>query len=206
MDRVDLWTPMASLLRQFRRSVADFPARAGYIAPDPERVAHWRGQLEALPGRKVGLLWKSGIQKDARHRYFAGFDAWGPTLAQPGITFVNLQYGDCAEELAEAREAFGVAIWQPPGIDLKQDLDEVAALACALDLVVGFSNATFNIAAGCGAPCWLITVPGSWPRLGSPDRYPWYPQVRVFALERYGDWGPVMGEVAEAVGAFAAER
>jgi tetratricopeptide (TPR) repeat protein len=203
---VDLWTPVASLLRQHRRSVADFPHRAGYLAAQPERVAAWRERLAALPGRKIGLLWKSGIQKDARHRYFAAFDAWKPVLSQPGATFVNLQYGDCAEELVHAKETFGVEIWQPPGIDLKQDLDEVAALACALDLVVGFSNASFNIAAGCGAPAWLITVPGSWPRLGSPDRYPWYPQVQVFALESYGDWGPVMGRVADAVGRFAREH
>ncbi|MDB5448438.1 MAG: flagellin modification protein FlmG [Phenylobacterium sp.] len=206
MAAVDLWAPIASLLRQFRRSVADFPERVGHLAADPQRVAYWRSALAALPGRKIGLLWKSGIKKDARHRYFAGFEAWGPVLAQPGATFVNLQYGDCAEELAHARSAFGVEIWQPPGIDLKQDLDEVAALSCALDLVLGFSNASFNIAAGCGAPSWLITVPGSWPRLGTADRYPWYPQVRIFALESYGDWAPVMAQVAEAVGAFAAEH
>jgi Flp pilus assembly protein TadD len=206
IEAVDLWTPIACLLRQYRRSVADFPARVGYLAADPQRVAYWRAQLAALPGRKVGLLWKSGINKDARHRYFAAFDDWAPVLAQPGATFVNLQYGDCSEEIAAARAQFGVEIWQPPGVDLKQDLDEVAALSCALDLVVGFSNASFNIAAACGAATWLITVPGSWPRLGSPDRYPWYPQVRVFALEQYGDWGPVMDRVAQALGAFAAER
>ena len=202
---VDLWTPMASLLRAYRRSVEDFPANPTGVAADPARVEVWRQRLAALPGRKVGILWKSNITKDARHRYFAGFDAWAPVLSQPGVTFVNLQYGDCAEELARAKAQFGVDIWQPPGVDLKQDLDEVAALCCAVDLVVGFSNATFNIAASAGAPSWLITIPGSWPRLGLSDRYAWYPQVRVFGLDRFGDWGPVMGRVADAVGAFAAE-
>lgn len=205
LSGVDLWTPMASLLRAYRRSVDDFPPRPGAIAADPAKVEAWRQRLAALPGRKVGILWKSNITKDARHRYFAGFDAWGSALRQPGVTFVNLQYGDCSEELARAKEAFGVEIWQPPGIDLKQDLDEVAALCCAVDLVIGFSNATFNIAAACGAPSWLITVPGSWPRLGLTDRYAWYPQTRVFALEAFGDWGPVMTRVAEAVGEYARE-
>src|SRR5206468_6917974 len=166
---------------------------------------HWRRELAALPGRKVGLLWKSGIKKDARHRYFASFADWAPVLRQPGVTFVNLQYGDCAEELAQAQADFGVEIWQPPGVDLKQDLEAVAALSCAVDLVAGFSNATFNIAAACGAPSWLITTPGSWPRLGLSDRYAWYPQVRIFGLDQFGDWGPVMGRVADAVGEFAAE-
>lgn len=203
LSGVDLWTPMASLLRAYRRSVDDFPAQPANIAADPVRVAAWRETLAALPGRKVGILWKSNINKDARQRYFAGFDAWGAVLRQPGVTFVNLQYGDCAEEFARAKEQFGVEIWQPPGIDLKQDLDEVAALCCAVDLVLGFSNATFNIAAACGAPSWLITIPGSWPRLGLPDRYAWYPQARVFSLDEFGDWDPVMGRVGEALGEFA---
>jgi len=200
---VDLWTPMASLLRTYRRTVADFPPAPANIVADPVRVEAWRRRLADLPGRKVGILWKSNITKDARHRYFAGFEAWSPVLRQPGVTFVNLQYGDCAEELAQAKAQFGVDIWQPPGVDLKQDLDEVAALCCAVDLVVGFSNASFNIAAACGAPSWLITIPGAWPRLGLADRYAWYPQVRVFSLDEFGDWGPVMGRLAEAVGEFA---
>jgi len=204
LSGVDLWTPMGSLLRAYRREVADFPSDPPpCIAPDPARVAHWREFLSALPGRKVGILWKSNSTRDARHRYFAAFDDWGPVLAQPGVTFVNLQYGDCAEELAHAKARFGVDIWQPPRVDLKQDLDEVAALCAAVDLVVGFSNATLNIAAACGAPTWLIIIPGAWTRLGLTDRFAWYPQARVFDLGQFGDWGPVMSEVAEALEEFA---
>jgi tetratricopeptide (TPR) repeat protein len=202
---LDLWAPMGSLLREFRPSADAFPARERFLAADPARVAHWRAALsEAGAGPKVGLLWKSAIKNSGRRRHFAGFPDWAPMLRTPGVSFVNLQYGDCAEELEMARREYGVEFWAPPGIDLKQDLDDVAALCRAMDLVVGFSNATFNIAAACGAPTWLVTVPGAWPRLGCADRYPWYPQTRVFAAQTYGDWGSVMAEIAEALGAFVA--
>ena len=207
IDAVDLWTPIASLLREFRRSVADFPERGPLLKADPVRVAYWRDQVAAAgPGKKVGLLWKSAITKDARHRHFSPFEGWAPVLAQPGVSFVNLQYGDCAAELELAREQFGVDIWQPAGIDLKQDLDEVAALACAMDLVVGFSNATLNIAAACGAPTWLVSTLGAWPRLGQSDSYPWYPQVRMFLPPQYGDWDGVMGQLAGELGAWAGKE
>jgi tetratricopeptide (TPR) repeat protein len=207
LSQIDLWTPMGSLLREFRRSVAAYPARDAYLTADPGRVAHWKAVLEDAPaGAKVGLLWKSAVGKDSRHRYFSPFAAWRPVLAQGGVTFVNLQYGDCAAELEAAKRDFGVEIWNPPGIDLKQDLDEVAALSCALDLVVGFSNATLNIAGACGAPTFLISTHGAWPRVGQTERYPWYPKTRVFLPPQYGAWDEVMAEVAEAVGAFAAER
>ena len=203
---IDLWTPIAAPLREFRRSVAAFPQRERFLAANPVRVAHWRGLLDQLPGPKVGLLWKSAVSRDARHRYFSPFAQWEPVLTQPGVTFVNLQYGDCSEEIAFVRNTWGVDIWTPPGIDLKQDLDDVAALCCAMDLMVGFSNATLNIGAACGAPTWLITVPGAWTRLGTTDSYPWYPQARVFQLEKFGDWTAVMTEAGDALGAFVQER
>jgi hypothetical protein len=203
---IDLWTPMASLMREFRRDLTDFPARRSFIAADPDRVANWREVLKTAPaGPKVGLLWKSAITKDSRHRFYSPFAGWAPVLAQKGVTFVNLQYGDCAEELATAKRDFGADIWSPPGIDLKQDLDEVAALCCAMDLVVGFANATLNIAAACGVPTFLISVPGAWTRLGT-DTSPWYPSSRTFLPPAFGQWDPVMAEVAEAVGEFAAEN
>lgn len=203
---IDLWTPIAAPLREFRRSVAAYPQRERFLEADPVRVAYWRGLLDQLPGPKVGLLWKSAVSRDARHRYFSPFAQWEPVLTQPGVTFVNLQYGDCSEEIAFVKDSWGVDIWTPPGIDLKQDLDDVAALSCAMDLVVGFSNATLNIGAACGAPTWLITVPGAWTRLGTTDSYPWYPQTRVFQLEKFGDWTPVMTEVGDALAAFVQER
>ena len=204
-SELDLWTPIASLLREHRRSVAAFPRRERFLEADPARVAHWRGLLEDLPGAKVGLLWKSAVNRDSRHRWFSPFAQWEPILTQPGVTFVNLQYGDCSEEIAFVKETWGVDVWTPPGIDLKQDLDDVAALCCAMDLVLGFSNATLNIGAACGAPTWLISVPGAWTRLGT-EQYPWYPQTRVFLLEAFGDWTPVMTEVGEALAAFVQER
>lgn len=202
----DLWAPMGSLLREFRRSPGAFRDRVGFLAPDPERVTHWRRELEKAPaGAKVGLLWKSNIQNGARARFFSPFTDWAPVLKAKGITLVNLQYGDCSEEIAQAERNHGVRIWTPPGIDLKQDLDDVAALCCAMDLVVGFSNATLNLGAACGAPTWLISMPGAWTRLGTA-RYPWYPQVRTFTTPAFGNWVPVMEAVGEAVEAFAAER
>lgn len=197
-SRIDLWAPMGSMLRRFRTTVDAYPDTVGYMKPDPARVEHWRAQLAALPGPKVGLLWKSLVKNGARHRFFSPFDQWAPVLATPGVTFVNLQYGDCAAEIEQARVELGVDIWTPPGIDLKHDLDDVAALCCALDLVVGPSNATSCLAGACGAPLWLISTPAAWPLLGT-KRYPWYPQARMFVPPEFGQWDPAMEEVAKAL-------
>ncbi|MEO6339889.1 MAG: tetratricopeptide repeat protein [Caulobacteraceae bacterium] len=198
MTTIDLWAPMGSLLRRFRRSVDAYPKTRGFLKADPARVKYWRKTLKALgPGPNVGVVWKSMVVDSGRARYFSPFQQWQPILSTPGVRFVNLQYGDCAAELAEAK-ALGIEIWNPPGVDLKNDLDEVAALSAALDLVIGPANAATNIAAACGTLVWLISIPSAWPRLGQAH-YPWYPQVRVFQPDTYNAWTPVMTEIGAAL-------
>jgi len=198
-DRFDYWAAIGDFLAPLRGAVEAFPNRARYLTADPKRVAYWKAELEKLgPKPKVGLLWKS-LKLDAeRGRQFSPFHAWRAVLQTPGVTFVNLQYGDCDEEIAFAKAEFGVDIWQPPGIDLKKDLDDVTALCCAVDLIIGFSNATANLAGAAGAPLWLLTAPMVWTKLGS-DHYPWYPQTRVFSPADFSDWKPVMATVADAL-------
>jgi tetratricopeptide (TPR) repeat protein len=203
-DGFDCWAAIGDFLPSLRPSVAAFPQRDRYLVPDPDRVAYWKGELDKLGSApKIGLLWKS-LKLDAeRARQFSPFEAWRPVLETPGVTFVNLQYGDCEDEIAFAKAEFGVDIWQPPGLDLKQDLDDVAALCCAVDLTIGFSNATINLAGACGAPIWMITSPVVWTRLGV-DRYPWYPQARVFSPPNFSEWEPAMRAVADALAEKAA--
>ena len=198
-DRFDYWASIGDFLPSLRGSVEAFPKATAYLKPDPARVAHWRAELETLgPAPKVGLLWKS-LKLDAeRGRQFSPFESWRAVLQTPGVAFVNLQYGDCEEEIAFAKAELGVDIWQPPGIDLKQDLDDVTALCAAVDLVIGFSNATANLAGAAGAPMWLLTAPAVWTKLGT-DRYPWYPQTLVFSPADFSDWEPIMGQVARAL-------
>ena len=197
--RFDQWAPMATLMQRFRRDVGDFPSRPAYLQANPVQVAYWREALDDLGcGLKVGLLWKSLKISSQRARFYSPFAEWAPVLATPGVRFVNLQYGDCDAEIAYARDVLGMEVWTPPGPNLREDLDEVAALASALDLVVGPANATINLAAACGTPSWFVCPPGGWPMLGT-ERYPWYPRARVFSPPGFNRWTPVMAELADAL-------
>jgi len=199
---IDYWTPIASLNRRYRRGAADFPSTAGYLQPDPVRVAHWRGWLGEGPP-VVGITWRSGKLLGERRRNYPALDRWVPLLKTPGVRFINLQYGDCAEELQALSELSGVEILQAPGLDVREDIDDLAALSGALDLIVGVGNATAALAGACGLPLALISGPSPWPRLGS-DGYPWYPTARVLAATAFGQWDAVMAEAASLVAARAA--
>ncbi|NGM52555.1 tetratricopeptide repeat protein [Caulobacter sp. 602-2] len=201
-ERHGAWAPMGALLPVLRPSAERFSPRA-FLSPDPERLAHWHDWLATLPpGRKVGVMWRSRLMGGLRARRFAPFEAWAPVLRARGAVFVNLQYGEPEAELAQAK-AQGLDILTPPGLDLMQDLEGVAALACALDLMVGPMTATSNLAAACGVETWILAGNPPWPMLGTGG-WPWYACVRAFAPEGPDDWTPrleVLGRaLEEAIG------
>jgi ADP-heptose:LPS heptosyltransferase len=146
---------------------------------------------------KAGLLWKGSSAAGARTLQYCPFAALAPVLTAPGVSFVNLQYGDSAVEQAEAG-AMGAPMLQPSGLDLRNDLDDLAALCAALDLVIGPANATTNLAGACRAETWFLTAPAPWTHLGTPSP-PWYPQARAFTARRHGDWTQAVAELASAL-------
>jgi len=201
-NKPDFWAPMGSALQYYRKSLADFPKKE-FLVPDPVRVSAFREKINALPGKKVGICWRSMLMNDKRAKYFSPIDAWGEILKTPGITFVNLQYGDSGPDIARAEEKFGVRIHQVEGLDLKDDIDGTAALCLALDLVVSAPTAAAHTAASVGAPVWLLSVGLGWPQL-STDEYPWYANTKVYWPEKFGDWDAVMPCFAADLAAFGA--
>ncbi|WP_394692307.1 tetratricopeptide repeat protein [Hyphobacterium sp.] len=193
----DLWFPMGNAARAFRSSLDAFPETPGFLTADPEQVAHWQAELSKLGGGlKVGLLWKSLKMTAKRQKYFSAFETWKPVLNLPGITLVNLQYGEVEDDLARAEKEFGVKIHQPADIDLKMDLDGVAALGKALDVIVGPMNATANLTCAVGGEALIATPTAQgWSKLGS-DGLPWYPTARLFHGKTFGDWATPMNAIA----------
>ncbi len=198
----EVWSPMASLLAPFRPNLASFSNRGAFLRADPAKIAAWQDWLKTLgPGPKIGLVWKSLIMDLQRQRHFPRLDEWAPVVSMPGVQFIALQYGDRTDDLERFEAICGKWLVCPPNIDLKDDLDDLAALTCALDMTLGPANATTNLAAACGAQVGFLVSPDTWPLFGT-DHYPAYPQARAFAPERFTDRAPMMQAVADHVRAL----
>jgi hypothetical protein len=108
-----------------------------------------------------------------------------------------------ADDLAAA-EAAGVSIWTPP-INLKDDLEDLAALSVAADVVIGPGIAGVNLAAACGGNVWMTTAPDDWHYMGT-DGYPFYPQARMHPRTTFGDWTEVIAEFRRDLEALVVAR
>lgn len=198
----DFYAPMGTPLQFFRKRIEDFPRKA-FLTPDPERVAGFRAHLEAMgPGPYIGICWRSMMVDVKRRKYFSALDAWGPVLRTPGVRFVNVQYGDCSEEIARSAVQHDVEIVAFEDLDLKNDIDGAAALSAALDLVISAPTAAAAIAASVGTEVWFLTAGRTWPQLGT-GRYPWYRDAPVFSPEKFGDWTALLPTIGAALADFA---
>jgi len=199
----DHYIEVGSLLRFLRRDISDFPGRPeGYLVPDPERVAHWRRELEgAGPGLKIGITWASGFKNTERNMHYTSLEQWRDILGVDGATFVNVQHGDCEADLKAAEDAFGVTIHRPRAINLKDDLDDLAALVKALDIVIAPTVAVGCMAMAVGTDLWLFARrPPFWHfgRNRPGDSSP-LARTRLFLHDRENGWAVTMREIAEAV-------
>lgn len=191
----DLHAPAGTLARVFRTRLAAFSHSSAWIVPDPDRVAGWRDRLARLPpGLRVGIAWRSQLVTAERRTAYTTLDQWAPVFATPGVTLVNLQYGEVEAELAVTEQRFGVAIHRWPDLDLRDDFEASAALTASLDLVIAPAVSAGELAGAVGTPTWRIGGP-DWTWLGSGVR-PWFPSMRVVAPPPGGSPGDALGRIA----------
>jgi hypothetical protein len=177
---------------------------APFLAADRVRASALRDDLGASPGTTlVGVCWRS------KNAAFGGFKStrladWAPILRVAGVRFINLQYGDVAAEIAEARAATGTRVVQAE-VDLFDDLDGAAALVAALDLVITTGSTTAQLAGALGVPAWVLLSrgPGLMWYWGHGPSTPWYPAMRLFRQRAPGDWSAPVAEAAAALAAQA---
>ena len=148
-------------------------------------------------GPVVGLSWKSSNKKFGAEKSLRLSDL-APILSVPGVSFVNLQYGEVAAEIAEAREAFGISVHEVQGLDVFNDIDGLLALIDACDVVVTTSNVTAHLAGSIGKKAVVLVPAGKgclWYWQGGSNDL-WYPSLTRLAQQRVGDWGGAIAAAA----------
>ena len=208
-ENCEMQTPAGSLGLHLRRSADDFPVkRMAYLRADPARVAVLKKTIAARGRLVCGLSWRSAAPKVGNAKSIALRDL-APLLELEDMQFVDLQYGDTAAERQAVQAASGVEVRHIEAVDNRQDLDGLAALISACDVVVTISNTTAHLAGALGIPTLLMLPTGvarHWYWHEGRVDSPWYPSMKIFRQRAVGDWGGVFTEVREALQAYRSKR
>ena len=117
-------------------------------------------------------------------------------MGTPGATFHSLQVGPRADDIA-ATGCAGLIRAHAPDL---QDFADTAALVSALDLVISVDTSVCHLAGALGKPCWVvIPYTPDWRWLMQREDSPWYPSLRLFRQERFGDWPGVFECLSQAL-------
>lgn len=191
--------PIGTLPSIFRPDITSFPDAPQLLTPDPEQVEGFRNRLNPLRQTLIiGIAWRSGLLTLNRKALYPYLNFWGPLFAIPGITWVNLQYGDVTDELEKAQEDFGISIVNFTDVDHFDDLDTSAALMKACDIVIGPETSTTQIAAAVGTPTLRMSSGCDFFCLGT-DHYPWFPALNAIPRNFGESWAGPIGRTADII-------
>ena len=173
--------------------------RYPYLFADAARTAQLRIAIEVPEGNIIcGLSWRSGNKKAGGDRSIALSDL-APLLAVPGVTFVNLQYGDVAAEVETARAQSGADLRIIQDVDVFGDIDGVLALIDLCDVVVTIDNLTAHLAGAVGKHAAVLVPSGGgqhwyW---GGESQSLWYPSLQLLYQQAIGDWAHPIREALQ---------
>ncbi|MEW6054471.1 MAG: tetratricopeptide repeat protein [Nitrospirota bacterium] len=195
--RADFCSPMGSLPLFLRSNLRSFPQRNSYLVPDTKKVTMWRSRFANLgAGLKIGISWRGGSKKWDRLVRSTMLSQWDKVFSVTHLHFINLQYGDCAAELNNAKNTKGITIHDWEDADPLKDLDNFAAQIAALDLVISVDNATVHMAGALGKPVWvLLPFVCDWRWMQDFEDTPWYKTLRLIRQKTPGDWDGVFRRV-----------
>ena len=196
----DWHIPVMSLPLVMGTTLQTIPAEVPYLKADPARSRTWleRVQKATPPGSRlrVGLAWAG----NPKHKNDANRSIDPKLLSAlsqgQGVAFFSLQKSN-ENEKAEV---------MPPGLRITDfasslcDFAETAAMIEHLDLVITADTAVAHLAGALAKKVWTLLpfVPDfRWGLTGSTT--PWYPTMRLFRQEAYGDWQGVIAKVFEAL-------
>jgi len=201
LPRADFRIASGSLPKYLRPDIKNFPQQKSYLVPDMKKIEEWKTRYAGLgTGLNIGISWRGGSTPDIIRARSVRLKQWAELFSVPGVHFINLQYGDCTEELQNVKEKLGVDIHAWEDQDPLKDLDGFAARIAALDLVISVDNSTVHMAGALGVPVWVL-LPSvcEWRWMEDFQDTPWYQTVRLFRQKTLGDWDGVLQQISQAL-------
>lgn len=207
-DEFDVQLPLGSLPGVLSGLGVRFDADwwGPYAKPDPGQSMAFARRFRATSRKPTASVsWRSFNPQFGANKSIPIDDVAG-LLTAVDLQWVDVQYGDVADDRATLARTAGPVMRPIPGVDAFSDLESVASALVAGDLVVTASNVIAHLAGALGLQAWIL-VPASTSKLwywgAEGDRCLWYPSLRLFRQRVRDSWREPLDAVASELGMFA---
>jgi hypothetical protein len=199
-DDFDFQIPIGSLGGIYRNSIEDFNRSGPYMKVDSSLQQKYQLRLGDQAGEKikVGLCWRSGVVSPTRGASYTMLQDWSELFKSPNVCLVNLQYGQCEDELLVIEKEFGIEILRWEDTNLQNNLDALAALISQLDVVCSVGTAVAQVSGAVGIPTLLCANGYGWTSFGTKS-YPFFPDIHLLIDEMNGNMQVAAGQATTVV-------
>jgi len=189
---------MGSMPRVCRSDLDSFkPWSRGYLKPHKQEVIDFRKRLKGADKKLlIGVSWWT--KSDAELAAFRNVELIDLLNCLPtgAASIVCLQYGDVSEQLARIRAQTNIEVGLLDGLDAYRDIDGLASLVSACDVVVSIDNSTVHLAGGLGVDTRVLLPLSCDARWGAHgDSSYWYDSVRLYRQTHLGDWSGALASL-----------
>ena len=194
---VDYHLSSGSMPMFFRNSLEQFPKYNSYLKSDKKLTNKWKDRFKQLNNKlNIGISWRGGLNDKNRsielHQWHQIF--------QYDANFINLQYGDCQDEINQLKEQYGVEIYHWSDTDPLSNLDNFAAQISALDLVISIDNSTVHFSGALGVDTWvLLPLNANYRWMQELNQSPWYPSMQLFRQTKPNSWCNVFNRLSKTL-------
>lgn len=183
-DDIAAQIPMGRLCGLRRRSLRDFQKnKPGFLTADAERTIDFMLDLAKPEQRTIGLAWRQSSTAQG----LMSLAKLEPALRAPNVTWVSLEGNYAEAEIRNFKEATGIQIESGHDLVDSNDLDGLAALIAACDLVLPVDNTVAHLAGSLGRAVWTLLPDrhaARWYWFSQHQARPrkisrWYPSMRL---------------------------
>ena len=182
---------IGSLLNHFRSDRRDFAkSAAGWLKAEQDRTKNFRTSLLTQPKSKlIGLSWFTKSDKANSNLRSIEVEWLSDHLHSLPFEFVSLQYGLPKEELSEINSKVKIDIQSVEELNLFQDIDGLASLISACDIVISIDNINVHLAGALGVDTRVLLPEISDERWGAASELSyWYDSVTLYRQKKREDW------------------
>ena len=171
--------------KYFRKSFKHFPNKRNYLEPNKEKYEIWKKKLlkDSKGKLKVGIAWNSSSKEDFENKKKINMpgilapiefrlNEWEHFLSIDNLFLVNLMYKNVDKEINDSRINNKNKIITYKNLDIKNDIDNVAALLANLDIIISAQTWIGDFASALGTEVFKFHNIFSVTRLGQKN-IPW---------------------------------
>ena len=202
LSKIDYQMPFADLGYFYRNELSDFRNNIKpFLFSDKKKMAEYKKKISKKDKLICGISWKSH-NKTIGHSKSITLKDLVPILECDNLSFVDLQYGDTSEERSTLKDKNNINIQKLASVDNYNDLDSLAALIDACDIVLTVSNVTAHLAGALGKKTYLMVpcgVGSMWYWHRDDHQSLWYPSVEMFRQDEPQGWSGVIGDILRKI-------